>query len=470
MGTRDPSAAGPGLPVRRVDGYAAAALPDEIDLVNALEIRDGLCAVIDSVATGLIVDMSATSFCDSTGLAVLRRAYRRAQARGVWPRLVVPHPHVRKIVRLVALDGLIPVHTSVAEAVAAARREAAGNRAAAQPPRPGRVPGCAAPTGAVPTQPGGASLAESKWDADRAVTTLYAAHYRCLVRLAFLLVCDLPTAEDVVQDSFVAMHGGWRRLQDTQKALFYLRQTVLNRSRSVSRHRRAAGKNAPKPAPGAGHGAIGQPERNAIVAALQDLPHRQREALVLRYYADLPEPQISQMMGISRGAASNHTARGMSSLRAVLEAAGRTKRPTAAEHGPPGQNRRTGPAARTITGGLALGISKTAQRSQARLAAACAIAAHSSPHAMRRVTNVHKTPGRCTGPVASGPVTGTSLRPLPGVRRGRHLHVAGVLEAAAVIGAAGHQRQPPGQRPRAAEPGCPATRSSSRRQPRSAHR
>jgi anti-sigma B factor antagonist len=144
MGTRDLSAAGPGLPVRRVDRYAAAALPDEIDLVNALEIRDRLCAVTDSCAPGLIVDMSATSFCDSTVLAVLLRAYRQAQARRMWLRLVVRHPHVRNVVRLVTLDGLIPVHTSVAEAVAAARHGAAGNEAAAQPPRPGRVPGCAA--------------------------------------------------------------------------------------------------------------------------------------------------------------------------------------------------------------------------------------------------------------------------------------------------------------------------------------
>jgi RNA polymerase sigma-70 factor (sigma-E family) len=322
MGTRDLSAAGPGLPVRRVGGYAAAALPGEIDLVNALEIRDRLCAVIDSAAPGLIVDMSATRFCDSTGLAVLLWAYRRAQARGVWLRLVVPHPHVRKMVRLVTLDGLIPVHPSVAEAVAAARRGAAGNGVAAQPLSPGRVPGCAAPTGAVPTKAGGAFLAEAEWDADRAVTTLYAAHYRPLVCLAFLLVCDLPRAEEVVQDSFVAMHGGWRRLHDTQKALFYLRQTVVNRSHSVSRHRRAVGKNAPKPAPdmpGAEHGAIVPLGRNPIVAALQDLPPRQREALVLRYHAELPEPQIAQMMGISRGAVNSYTARGVSSLRAVWQ-------------------------------------------------------------------------------------------------------------------------------------------------------
>ncbi|HEX3195013.1 MAG TPA: sigma factor, partial [Streptosporangiaceae bacterium] len=59
----------------------------------------------------------------------------------------------------------------------------------------------------------------AEWSADRAVIELYSQHYRALVRLAALLVRDTPTAEEVVQDSFVAMHGGWQRLRDTEKAL-----------------------------------------------------------------------------------------------------------------------------------------------------------------------------------------------------------------------------------------------------------
>ena len=61
-------------------------------------------------------------------------------------------------------------------------------------------------------------------DADGAVTALYTTHYRSLVRLAALLVRDVATAEEVVQESFVAMHGGWRRLRDSDKALSYLRR------------------------------------------------------------------------------------------------------------------------------------------------------------------------------------------------------------------------------------------------------
>ena len=164
--------------------------------------------------------------------------------------------------------------------------------------------------------------ARAEWSADLAVIELYSEHYRALVRLAALLVRDTPTAEEVVQDSFVAMHGGWQRLRDTEKALAYLRQAVVNRSRSVLRHRTVVDKNlqkAPPDMPSAEHGALVLLERSAVVAALRDLPDRQREALVLRYYADLSEAEIATAMGISRGAVKSHTARGMTALRTALE-------------------------------------------------------------------------------------------------------------------------------------------------------
>jgi len=170
----------------------------------------------------------------------------------------------------------------------------------------------------------GASLepVTAEWDAARAVTAIYTTHYRSLVRLAVLLVRDVATAEEVVQDSFIAMHAAWRRLRDTEKALSYLRQSVVNRSRSVLRHRVVVDKNAPKPAPdmpSAEQGAISLLERSAVIAALRTLPPRQREALVLKYYADLSEAQIAASMGISRGAVKSHTARGVAALRVVLE-------------------------------------------------------------------------------------------------------------------------------------------------------
>jgi RNA polymerase sigma-70 factor (sigma-E family) len=162
----------------------------------------------------------------------------------------------------------------------------------------------------------------AEWSPDQAVIELYTQHYRALVRLAALLVRDTPTAEEVVQDSFVAMHGGWQRLRDADKALAYLRQAVVNRSRSVLRHRTVVDKNlqkAPPDMPSAEHGALALLERHAVVAALRELPDRQREAIVLRYYADLSEAEIATAMRISRGAVKSHTARGMTALRTALE-------------------------------------------------------------------------------------------------------------------------------------------------------
>jgi RNA polymerase sigma-70 factor (sigma-E family) len=158
--------------------------------------------------------------------------------------------------------------------------------------------------------------------ADEAVYALYAEQYKSLVRLAAMLVRDTPTAEEVVQDSFVAMHAGWQRLEDTEKALAYLRQAVVNKSRSVLRHRIVVEKNLQNPPPdmpSAEHGAFTLLERDEVVKALRGLPERQREAIVLRYYLDLPEAEIAAAMGISRGAVKSHTSRGMAALRAALE-------------------------------------------------------------------------------------------------------------------------------------------------------
>ena len=160
------------------------------------------------------------------------------------------------------------------------------------------------------------------WSADLAIIELYSVQYKALVRLAAMLVRDTSTAEEVVQEAFISMHDGWHRLKDTEKALAYLRQAVVNRSRSVLRHRVVVEKNAPKPAPdmpSAEHGAMALLERSAVIAALRDLPARQREAIVLRYYADLSEADIAAAMEISRGAVKSHTARGMASLKAALE-------------------------------------------------------------------------------------------------------------------------------------------------------
>jgi len=163
---------------------------------------------------------------------------------------------------------------------------------------------------------------ELDMDADRAAAQLYATHSRSLLRLAALLVRDSATAEEVVQDAFVTMRGAWPRLRNAENGLAYLRQAVVNRARSVLRHRSAISHittEAPQEVPDTEHGALDLLDRSATVAALRGLPDRQREAVVLHYYADLSEAQIAAAMGISRRAVKSHLVRGMSALRAALE-------------------------------------------------------------------------------------------------------------------------------------------------------
>ncbi len=167
----------------------------------------------------------------------------------------------------------------------------------------------------------GVEVAE-RWDADEAVTQLYAAHYASLVRLAALLVRHSGEAEEIVQDSFVALHDRWRRLRSPDSALGYLRRTVVNRARSAQRHHLVVAKHTPTrlqdEASAETHAMAGQ-TRAAVMDALHRLPTRQREVLVLRYYSELTEAEIADALAISRGAVKSHAHRGMTALRTTLE-------------------------------------------------------------------------------------------------------------------------------------------------------
>ena len=161
------------------------------------------------------------------------------------------------------------------------------------------------------------------WDADEALDQLYAAHWRGLVRLAVLLLHDQGAAEEVVQDAFVAMHDKWGRLRDPDKALAYLRQSVVNRSRSALRHRgvvqrHLAKQSHPADAPPADESTEVAGRRAAVLDALRELPTRQREVLALRHYLELSEAEIADALGISRGAVKAHASRGSATLRVLL--------------------------------------------------------------------------------------------------------------------------------------------------------
>jgi len=163
----------------------------------------------------------------------------------------------------------------------------------------------------------------SGWDAETALEQLYAAHWRRLVRLSVLLVRDQALAEEIVQDAFIAVHGRWARLRDHDSGLAYLRQAVVNRSRSALRHRavvvrHAARESVRRDAPGADAATLVGARRDAVLDAMRALPDRQREVLALRYYLDLSEAEIADALGISRGAVKSHASRGSATLRSLL--------------------------------------------------------------------------------------------------------------------------------------------------------
>ncbi|MFJ8788971.1 SigE family RNA polymerase sigma factor [Streptomyces sp. NPDC102462] len=155
------------------------------------------------------------------------------------------------------------------------------------------------------------------------LTETYRTHYRSLLGLAALLLDDTASCEDVVQEAFIRVHSARKRVRDPDKTLAYLRQTVVNLSRSALRRRILGLKLLSKPMPdmaSAEEGAYDQLERDSLIKAMKGLQRRQREVLVLRYFADMTEAQVADTLGISLGSVKAYGSRGIAALRLAMEA------------------------------------------------------------------------------------------------------------------------------------------------------
>jgi RNA polymerase sigma factor (sigma-70 family) len=170
------------------------------------------------------------------------------------------------------------------------------------------------------------SLVKSSEDSDQrtgiGLTELFREHHLEFVRLALIMVGDLATAEDVVQDVFERLYRRSPRLNQLESGLAYARSSVLNACRSVHRRSAVARKHAPQLA-AASSGTSSDSlaplaDRSELAQGLRTLPRRQREVLVLRYYLDLDVAEIAATLRITPSAVRSTSARGLAALARIL--------------------------------------------------------------------------------------------------------------------------------------------------------
>jgi RNA polymerase sigma-70 factor (sigma-E family) len=164
---------------------------------------------------------------------------------------------------------------------------------------------------------------EQERDRDQLIGELFDEHYAGLCRLAALLLGDRAAAEEAVQEAFLRTYTGWWRIRRPERAQWYLRRAVVNQCRSRQRRRVSEDRgnrivHASDALPRLGEDPAGVADAVAVAAAVRALPPRQREAVVLRYYADLSEADIAEVLGCSTGTVKSQLSKARTSLAARL--------------------------------------------------------------------------------------------------------------------------------------------------------
>ena len=151
---------------------------------------------------------------------------------------------------------------------------------------------------------------------------LYVRHAPAAVGLAYLLTGDRGLAEDLVQDAFVRSTGRFQHLRNRDAFEAYLRRTVVNLFTSHLRRKRVERAYLEREGRVAGRPVTGDPVelgvREELWAAVHRLPERQRAAVVLRYYEDLSERDVAEVLRCSVPAVKSLVARGMETLRQLV--------------------------------------------------------------------------------------------------------------------------------------------------------
>jgi RNA polymerase sigma-70 factor (sigma-E family) len=142
---------------------------------------------------------------------------------------------------------------------------------------------------------------------------LYRSEYPSLVRLAALLTGSGAIAEEIVQDAFVRSRSA---LDGAERPAAYLRTAVVNGCRTMHRRRALALRRVPR---AAGLAEAAEPELHELADVLGLLPERQRAVLILRYYADLSEAEIADVLGCRPGTVKSLAHRGLERLRTLIQ-------------------------------------------------------------------------------------------------------------------------------------------------------
>ena len=161
-------------------------------------------------------------------------------------------------------------------------------------------------------------------DADAEFQAYMAARWPVLVRTAFLLTGDRFLAEDLAQTALTRVYASWRRVRRADDVDAYVRRVMVNANSGRFRKRRVVERLVAVPADGRSH-VPHEPlaERSALMAALAELPARQRAVVVLRYWEDLPEREVAAVLGCSVGTVKSQASKGLARLRTSAVLGGR---------------------------------------------------------------------------------------------------------------------------------------------------
>ncbi|MEY9991208.1 RNA polymerase sigma-70 factor (sigma-E family) [Streptomyces sp. V4I8] len=144
------------------------------------------------------------------------------------------------------------------------------------------------------------------------------ARWSHLVRTAFLLTGDAHHAEDLTQTALAKAYRSWRRVSRADHPEAYVRRMLVSCNSDRFRKRRVAESLTPAPpeVPGRDRGFADVDERGALLDALAQLPPRQRAVVVMRYWEDLSESEVAEVLGCSTGTVKSQASKGLAKLRA----------------------------------------------------------------------------------------------------------------------------------------------------------